>query len=81
MLDESISRELFFNGIVDMRLDNEVYRCTLFTVHPDGGESRRVEVCRLVCPASELPNIIQQSTVALTEAARQTILEKLGDGH
>jgi len=81
MLDAPISSELFFDGITEMRLDHEVYRCTLFTVHVVDGEKRHVEVCRLVCPASELPTIIQQSTVALTEAAQQAIREKLGNGH
>jgi hypothetical protein len=81
MLYAPISGEFFFDGIVDLRLDNEVYRCTLFTVHFAEGEERRVEVCRLVCPASELPTIIQQSVVALTESAREVIKTKMQDGH
>jgi len=81
MLYAPISPEFFFDGVADVRLDHEVYRCTLFTEHVIDGEKRRVEVCRLVCPASELSNMIQQDTVALTEAARQAIREKFGDGH
>jgi hypothetical protein len=81
MLDAPISPELFFDGIADMRLDHEVYRCTLFTVHVIDGEERRVEICRLVCPASELPTMIQQSVTKMTKAARKDIKKRLGDGH
>jgi hypothetical protein len=81
MLDSSISPELFFDGIADMRLDHEVYRCTLFTIHVIDGEQRRVEVCRLVCPASELPTIIQQSVVKMTSAARDAVKRRLDDGN
>lgn len=81
MLDAPISPEFFFDGIVEMRLDHEVYRCTLFTVHVIDGEERRVEICRLVCPASELPTMIQQSVEKMTRRDRKAIKRKLGDGH
>lgn len=81
LLDQPVSPHLFFDGISDLHIDTDVFRCVLYSKHRVAGEDRKVEVARLACPASELPDIINQIVTSLTHAARVLVRVKVQDGH
>lgn len=66
--------EIFFDGVSGIKIIEGVVRMTLYAHH--NGESRAI--AKLAIPISELPEVIQQLVISLTEAAKTIVKSPLG---
>lgn len=66
IVDPHNAQEIFFDGIHEVKIFDDVVRIVLFSRQNDVG----VVVARLALPLSELPDVIQALVIALTEAAK-----------
>ena len=72
--------EILFDGVTDIHVTEQLFRCTLFSRQKSHGRIERIAVARLAAPLSELPDIVQKFVIVLTEAAR-TIMAPPGQKH
>jgi hypothetical protein len=68
-IDPFTAQEIFFDGVADVKIIEGVVRIALHARR--NGEN--VVVARLAIPLSELPEVIQQLVITLTEAAKTIV--------
>lgn len=82
MTDETIEpspvAEIFFDGVSEIHITDQVFRCTLYSLQRTAGvvAPMPVAVARMAVPVTELPDIIQGIVTAMTNAARVLVRVK-----
>jgi hypothetical protein len=66
VIDPHNAQEIFFDGIHEVKIVAGIVRIVLYSRQNDVG----TVVARLALPLSELPDVIQELVIALTNAAK-----------
>lgn len=74
VIDPFSAQEILFDGVSDIKIIEGVVRAALYARRDD----ENIVVARLAIPISELPDVIQQLVMALTEAAKAIVKPVLG---